>query len=728
MLLSEPIYPEFNEGQADTLGLCPGYNFSEVRKSKNFQGGDLSKRRRRLTVAGQSLADQFDWSIDPHTLGEVIGVLLMLIGVLLTLSTLGLAGRFGQILFDGLSGVFGFASFLIPFVLIISGVSVFRQTTAVVRPITVVGLVIGLIFTPGLFGLVGSGGYLGDVVARSLGSMIGPIATFFVLIGLTIIATLLATNRQLKAWRFWSKAQLAEKLSPVKVNTGGVPIFNMDRSRSKTPGQITNHPTAVSTQRLVPSGQSWQFPALDLLELSAGRAVPGNINKNVEIINKTLADFNIDVSMGDVNVGPTVTQYTFKPAEGVKLTAITARASDLALTLAAHPIRVEAPIPGKSAVGIEVPNKQAAIVTLREVLQVEDYQHAQSNLALALGRDVAGEPVVVDLAKMPHLMIAGATGSGKSVCVNGIILSLIFANSPATLRLILVDPKRVEFTMYDGIPHLLAPVVQDVDKTVNALRWAIAEMERRFQLFSDNHFRNLAEYNVRPHPGEGLLPYIIVIIDELADLMAQAAQEVEGAIVRLSQMARATGIHLVVATQRPSVDVITGLIKANIPTRIAFAVASQIDSRTIIDQAGAEKLLGNGDMLYLGSEFGRPKRVQGVYVKEKEIKAVTSFLKEQSGPLYNEGILAYHPKGLATANEMVIDDELFEEAKHIVVSAGKASASLLQRRLRIGYARAARLIDMLEQEAIIGPADGAKPREVLASTPLAATETQSWDQ
>lgn len=679
-----------------------------------------------MTAAGQSLLAQFDWSIDPHTLGEVIGVLLILIGVLTTLSTFGLAGRFGQILFDGLSSIFGFASFLIPFVLIVSGVSIFRQTTAVFRPVTVVGLVMGLIFTPGLFGLAGGGGYLGEIVAKSLISLIGPIATFFVLIGLTIIATLLATNRQLKSWQFWPKANLADKLSPVKVNTGGVPIFNMDRSRSKAQGQVTNQLIAVQAKRFVPSGQSWQFPPLDLLELSVGRAVPGNINKNVEIINKTLADFNIDVAMGDVNVGPTVTQYTFKPAEGVKLTAITARASDLALALAAHPIRVEAPIPGKSAVGIEVPNKQAAIVTLREVLQAEDYQNAKSNLALALGRDVAGEPVVVDLAKMPHLLIAGATGSGKSVCVNGIILSLIFSNSPATLRLILVDPKRVEFTMYDGIPHLLAPVIQEVDKTVNALRWAITEMERRFQLFSNHHFRNLAEYNAHPHPEEGLLPYIIIIIDELSDLMAQAAQEIEGAIVRLSQMARATGIHLVVATQRPSVDVITGLIKANIPTRIAFAVASQIDSRTIIDQAGADKLLGNGDMLYQGSEFGRPKRIQGVYVKEKEIKSVTNFLKEQSGPLYNESILTYHPKGLATANEMVIDDELFEEAKRMVVSAGKASASLLQRRLRIGYARAARLIDMLEQDGIVGPADGAKPREVLAAASTETMDNQPW--
>lgn len=685
-------------------------------------------RKKRLTGAGQSLPAQFDWSIDPHTLGEVIGVLLMLIGLLLTLSTFGLAGRFGQILFDGLSSIFGFASFLIPFVVVIAGASVFRQTTAIFRPVTVVGLVIGLIFTPGLFGLAGGGGYLGDTVAKSLTSLIGPIATFLVLIGLSIIATLLATNRQLKSWQFWSKAQLTDKLSPVKVNTGGVPIFNMDRSRLKVQGQITNQPTVAPAKRLALAGGSWQFPALDLLELSAGRAVPGNINKNVEIISKTLADFSIDVTMGDVNVGPTVTQYTFKPAEGVKLTAITARASDLALALAAHPIRVEAPIPGKSAVGIEVPNKQAALVTLREVLQAEDYQNAKSNLALAIGRDVAGEPVIVDLAKMPHLMIAGATGSGKSVCVNGIILSLIFSNSPATLRLILVDPKRVEFTMYDGIPHLLTSVIQDVDKTVNALRWAIAEMERRFQLFSNNHFRNLAEYNAHPHPEEGLLPYIIIIIDELADLMAQAAQEVEGAIVRLSQMARATGIHLVVATQRPSVDVITGLIKANIPTRIAFAVASQIDSRTIIDQAGAEKLLGNGDMLYLGSEFGRPKRIQGVYVKEKEIKAVTGFLKEQSDPLYNENILTYHPKGLATTDELVIDDELFEEAKRMVVSAGKASASLLQRRLRIGYARAARLIDMLEQDGVVGPADGAKPREVLTATSSEAVDTQSWDR
>lgn len=684
----------------------------------------MPRRRKTILVGEQSVLKRFDWSVDPQTMGEIVGVGMVLTGLLVVLSIFGLAGRVGDRVFEGLTNLFGLASFLIPLVLLVFGGHVFKNASVQLRGTTLVGLVMGLLFVPALFGLFSAGGAVGAAISTIFRQSIGSVGALVLSVGLAVIAGLLSTNTSLKTLRGWLGGQLgSHPSSPIKVNTAGVPIFNMGRARLKTQPSVPETTSAtIKRPQLVP--ESWQLPSTDLLELSATRAVPGNITKNVDVIAKNLADFGIEVTMGDVNVGPTVTQYTLKPAEGVKLAAIVARANDLALALAAHPIRVEAPIPGKSAVGIEVPNKQPALVTLREVLETADFQQARSNLALALGRDVAGEPIIADLAKMPHLLIAGATGSGKSVCINGLILSLLYANSPSSLRLLLVDPKRVEFTMYNGIPQLLAPVVHDVDKTINALRWAIAEMERRFQLFSERHKRNLEEYNSDPDPEEGILTYIVVVIDELADLMTQASSEVEAAIVRLAQMARATGIHLVVATQRPSVDVITGLIKANITTRIAFAVASQIDSRTIIDQAGAEKLLGNGDMLYLSSDFGKPKRVQGVYMKEKEIKAVTEFLRSQSSPSYDDSILTYHPRGVRLGGEVVIDDELFDEAKQVVVSAGKGSASLLQRRLRIGYARAARLLDLLEQEGIVGPEQGGKPREVLVGASDRLGETQ----
>jgi S-DNA-T family DNA segregation ATPase FtsK/SpoIIIE len=461
----------------------------------------------------------------------------------------------------------------------------------------------------------------------------------------------------------------------------------------------------------------WEYPPLDLLSDAQEIASSGNISKNIEIIQKTLANFGIEVTMSDVNIGPTVTQYTFKPAEGIKLSQITARQNDLALALAAKSLRMEAPVPGKSVVGIEIPNKVPAKVTLKQVIDTKEFKSAKGNLVMAVGLDVAGTPVVLDLEKMPHLLIAGQTGSGKSVAINSIIVTFLFRNSPDELRFILVDPKRVELTNYNGIPHLLTPVITETSKTVAALKWLVAEMDRRYRLFSEHGKRNIQVYNSSPPDGKKL-NYIVCIIDELADLMAASSKEVEGSIVRLAQLARATGIHLVLATQRPSVDVITGLIKANIPMRMAFAVASQVDSRTIIDQAGAEKLLGNGDMLIVGNEITKPRRVQGTFVSDKEIEAVINFWKEKSVAQYDETITEFKPQGgLAgsVGSDHAEEDELYDQAVEVVMQAGKASASLLQRRLKIGYARAARLLDLLEEDGIIGPADGAKPRDVLVS-------------
>ena len=450
---------------------------------------------------------------------------------------------------------------------------------------------------------------------------------------------------------------------------------------------------------------------IDLLDVKSAKPTSGDIEGNIEKIRKTLENFNVPVEMGEVKVGPTVTQYTFRPAEGVRLSEITGLSNDLALALAAHPIRIEAPIPGKSLVGVEVPNQQIATVGLREILENKDFKKRSGNLSIGLGKDVAGNVVIVNLEAMPHLLIAGATGSGKSVCIHTIITSLLYQNSPDDLKFILVDPKKVELSVYADIPHLMTPVITEVDKTVNALRWCITEMDRRYRLLAEAGKKNIALYN-----GSVLLnklPYIVVIIDELADLMAQAYQDVEGSIIRLAQMARAVGIHLIVSTQRPSVDVITGLIKANITSRVAFSVASQMDSRTILDYAGAEKLLGRGDMLYTSAELSKPRRIQGALVAENEIERIVAYLKKQSTPAYQQEITEKQTSAASGSFENLEDDELLDKAKEVIWQAQKASASLLQRRLRIGYARAARLLDLLEEEGIIGPGDGAKPREIL---------------
>ncbi len=481
-------------------------------------------------------------------------------------------------------------------------------------------------------------------------------------------------------------------------------------------------------------GSKWVLPPADLLEKSFGVAKGGDIEKNFAIIEKTLKDFGIQVERGTAKTGPAVTQYSFRPAVGVKISKILSLQNDLALALAAHPIRIEAPIPGQSLIGIEIPNKDSMVVRLRDMVEDSQFRKRSSNLMVALGEDVGGENIFADLSKMPHLMIAGATGTGKSVGINSIITTLLYQNSPEDLKFIMVDPKRVELSLYNGIPHLLTEVVVENSKVINALKWAVSEMERRYRLLQDTGSRDIGSYREKMKAGETIkrtdpetnetteeelknLPYIVIVIDELADLMGTHGKEVEGAVVRLAQMARAVGIHLIVSTQRPSVEVITGLIKANITTRIAFQVGSQIDSRTILDMGGAEKLLGKGDMLYLSASSPKPRRVQGVFVGESEVKRVVKFIcgqrikeKEETAEVTEKSkkeILEF--KDSATEGS---DDALVAAAKLEIMKSRKASASFLQRRLRIGYARAARLLDILEEQGIVGPADGAKPREI----------------
>ena len=467
------------------------------------------------------------------------------------------------------------------------------------------------------------------------------------------------------------------------------------------------------------SDPDWQFPALNLLDDKQDKADAGNVQQNAEIIKETFANFNIAVEVEGANVGPRVTQYTLKPPTGVKLSRLTALENNLALDLAADTIRMEAPIPGQRAVGIEVPNVKAATVSAYGILSSSEWQAAKSPLSIAVGKDISGNPIVGDLERMPHLLIAGQTGSGKSVMINTLLSSLLYRNSPADLKLILVDPKQVEMNLYKDIPHLLSPVIHDPEKCISALKWAVAEMERRLKAFAEVGKRNIAEYN-QLKKEEGM-PYIVIVIDELADLMMMAARDVEALIVRIAQKARAAGIHLVIATQRPSVDVITGLIKANVPGRIAFTTISQIDSRTIIDQAGAEKLLNRGDMLFSIPEWPKPRRVQAALITDTETNKICDFLRGQRQPSYDDEVVSQPVqltgKGASLAgSEGSMDDSAWREAVEVVITSGKASTSLLQRKLRIGYGRASRLIDMMEEQGIVGPAEGSRPRQVLVQS------------
>lgn len=693
--------------------------------------------------------------LKPETRQGVAVTFLVAVALISLLSLFNVAGGFGKGLDSALRWLFGWARYAFPVVLVVWASFLFRPQKFTLRPANYVGLFVGWFGFAGLMQLfipVGEmasrlgdgsgGGAFGLLFAWPLMRAMGYVASTVVLLAMFIIGllimfdtslnTLAEQGNILKRIRFRWIAMTDKFRANRPVEEVDPPPMERDleepdeevgafASKELEDGEL---PAIAATAKpkpiLKPRVRRKISFGLDLLDATTTKPTSGDIAANTERIQKTLANFGINVEMGDVNVGPTVTQFTLKPADGVKLNSITALHNDLALALAAHPIRIEAPIPGKSLVGIEVPNQAAAIVRLVDILQSKNFQERRSPLSVAIGKSVTGESWVADVDKMPHMLIAGATGSGKSVCINAILLSLLYANGPDDLKFIMVDPKRVELTNYNGIPHLLTPVITEVPKTINALRWVVGEMDRRFQLLSSVGKRNIQAYN-QDHPEP--LPYLVVVIDELADLMAVAAREVEAAIIRLAQMARAVGIHLIVATQRPSVDVITGLIKANITTRIAFTVASAIDSRTILDSPGAEKLLGRGDMLFSSTDLSKPKRLQGCMVTDKEIERVVQALKAQATPEYIDDIVE-KPQGLIGMNGGVMvgepgaddsDDELLEEAKDVILRAQKASASLLQRRLRVGYARAARLLDLLEEQGVIGPGEGAKPREVLAT-------------
>lgn len=697
--------------------------------------------------------------LTPEVKRGIIIIALFTVSLFSLLSFFEATGSIGKAIVTFLGRAFGWMDFVIPALLLITSLSLIRRS---IRPVTFIhylGLAFIILGGTGIAHLpvrdqalaeileTGAGG---GVVGYSIGSALFRAADVtgasIILVALTIIGVFIFfgitfehINRLVALaggflGSLWGNgpARAGKRDEDYVVNFHTEKIA-ADSSESEPPIAAIEEESApeedagtLSSDELIETSadaikpvksQRKIFPKIEIpiSFLTASTDVPasGDIKASVKKIEAAFKSFGIDVTMGDVNVGPTVTQYTLKPLEGVKLNQITALNSDLALALAAHPIRIEAPIPGKSLVGIEVPNQAVSVVKLREILESQSWQTRKSNLTIALGKDVMGKAMVADLAKMPHLLIAGATGSGKSVAINSIIVSLLYQNSPDALKLILVDPKRVELSAYDGIPHLAAPVIIDIEKTINALRWAVAQMDERYKLLAAAGKKNIQSYNDARLVEK--MPYIIIIIDELADLMMVAAKEVESAIIRLAQMARAVGIHLILATQRPSVNVITGLIKANITSRIAFAVASSTDSRTIIDSAGADKLLGNGDMLYISAELSKPRRIQGALITDTEISAVTDYLKAHGEPEYEEGVTERKTGGTSATGSY--DDGADERdvrlAAEVVIKAKRASATLLQSRMRVGFAKASRLLDILEDRGVIGQQNSSKPREVL---------------
>lgn len=660
-------------------------------------------------------------------LGQIAG------GALLFLSFVGSGSSF-EYINVAIRQYFGPMSFFLPFVLILFGFLFFKLKFVLSRPNVAFGFLI-------LFGSAVTlfrSGYVGKMLFANVSDVITPLGTFLVFltgifIGLVVlfdtsvdelvkgIGAMKGASGKLLPLGF-----LKKKKDPLH---GKQMTIREGQFNNKGPAIVANavkKDESLISEKLVSntlsSGLIWEYPPLDLLsDGEGGKADRGDVKETATVIERTLQSFGIAAKVVEVNLGPAVTQYALEVALGTRVSKITSLANDLALATQAPTgqIRIEAPIPGRNLVGIEIPNKSLEVVPLRTMLASDIMRKTKSKLAVSLGLDVSGSPLIAEIGRMPHVLVAGTTGSGKSVLINSFITSLLFRASPEEVKLILIDPKRVELTAYNGIPHLMVPVIVDVEKILSALKWATNEMDRRYKTFAERGVRNIDGYNELA--GFQALPYIVIFIDELADLMMFAPVEVEDTVARLAQMARATGIHLVVATQRPSVDVITGLIKANIPCRIAFNVSSMIDSRVIIDGPGAEKLLGRGDMLYIPPDQAKPTRIQGAYITEKEVKKLVEFLKEKSPPVeYTEEIVStpYARKG-AGASTSGTDgrDAVFAEAVRIICEYDKASASLLQRRLSIGYSRAARILDQLEAEGIVGRAEGSKPRDVLVKDP-----------
>ena len=676
-------------------------------------------RRYRRSKLGPPL------NLEKKTIATILGISILAFSVLLLLSFFTQAAVLLAFK-DYFYNLFGIGIIILPFFGVIVSLSLFSIKLRFIKINVIFGSLGALLSILGLIALGSDrlAGLLGATLWSVVKSLVTPVGAFFVLLFTFLVCLVIALNTSLdqalstiaKIHRavtgFFKKLKLKIFGAPrPKIVERVIPKAATARPQSKGLEEGLGSTVVVNTPG---EGQIWQYPPLSLLsEPRVSSANRGNIKQNAQIIEKTLESFGITAKVVEVNQGPTVTQYALEIPMGTKLSKILSLQNDLALNLATSTgnVRIEAPIPGKSLVGIEIPNLSSEIVSLKSVLSTDLMRVTKSKLAVGLGPDVFGNVVIADIGKMPHVLIAGTTGSGKSVLLNSIIATLLFRASPQEVKLILADPKRVELTEYHDIPHLLTPVIIDPDKILSALKWAMAEMDRRFKLFHNAQVKNITGYNELS--GFQVLPYVVIVIDELHNLMEFAPVEVEDAICRIAAMARATGIHLVVATQRPSVDVITGLIKANIPCRIAFNVSSMVDSRVIIDQQGAEKLLGKGDMLYVPPDASKPMRIQGVFVSETEVRNLIGFLKRSGfAPEYIEEVTQM-PVGRITGVAGGAIDEFFEEAVRTICQYDRASASLLQRRLRIGYARAARLLDELEMAGIVGPGEGSKPRDVL---------------
>ena len=702
---------------------------------------------------------------------QVGAVMLILLSLLLVVSWFGVGGPVLQWIDMATVKTIGYTAYALPILLIYLAVETFRAEENQLPAVVKFAAILEIVWFSGLFGLMktashpNSGGFVGDILNTATLKMVDSAIAVIIYLVLAFITVLFITQTSpftvfSKLWEMiksntkedddnrsvMKKASIAQSaeeekktdLGEIKLNAG-VPIIDTAKEKKSLLKKVEKPEKVNEEQALVATRDpNWEAPSLDLLEKNESGADAGDTRQNAQIIHDTLAEFNIEAAMGDINVGPKVTQYTLRPPSGVKLTRITALETNIALNLAAQSLRIEAPIPGQRAVGIEVPNRKAAEVRLRSTLSSKQWAAARDPLSFGIGKDISGQVVVGELGKMPHLLIAGQTGSGKSVMINTLLCSLLYRNSPSDMKLILVDPKQVEMAPYADIPHLLTPVINEPEKTISALKWAVNEMERRYKLLAGEKIRNIKEYNKRlqsrakkiaiadengnvQEHEDGSMPYIVIVVDEMSDLMMMAKKDVETLIVRLAQKSRAVGIHLVLATQRPSVNVITGLIKANVPARIAFTVASQVDSITILDQSGAEKLLGQGDMLFYVTSMSKPKRIQGAWVTDDEVNKIADHLRMQMAPQYNDEVVA-QPVQLDGKGGVVMDlseggDDKFKDAVRVVVERRKASTSMLQTRLGIGYQRAARIIEEMEERGIIGPQNGSKPRDVLISSP-----------
>ncbi len=630
---------------------------------------------------------------------------------------------------DFMMEIFGWATIFLPFIFLSFAFLVSKIKTSLSQPNVVVGSMLVFLSLAG----IGKSGNLGLVFWDGVSTLVTPVGAVIIFLSIALTGLVILFNTSFdqvfkllrgifstaNVYVFGQKSAGGGRILPHKdFKISGNSSITSVAEKSK---DTHEKPKVALEEKLISNVKGeeaiWKYPPLDLLSNEQiGKVDRGDINGNADTIEKTLESFGITANIVEVNLGPAVTQYAIQVALGTKLSKITALERDLALALSAPTgtIRIEAPIPGRNLVGIELPNKSPEFVPLKRILESDQMSLTKSKLAVTLGLDVSGKPVIADIGKMPHILIAGQTGSGKSVCINTFLASILFRASPSEVKFIMVDPKRVELTGYSDIPHLLSPVIVDTDKVLSALRWLTREMDRRYELFAKAGARNIDSYNEMS--GFQALPFIVLLIDELADVMLLSPVEVEDAITRIAQMSRAVGIHMVLATQRPSVNVITGLIKANIPTRVAFAVSSQIDSRVIMDTQGAEKLLGKGDMLYLPPDQAKPSRIQGAFVNDTEIKNLVSFVKNQGVPVqYTEEVTTMTKSGKPAVAGVIGDtDDLFSEAIKVVCQYERASASLLQRRLSIGYARAARVIDQLQDAGVIAPSDGSsKPREVL---------------